>query len=68
MRILSVAWECPYGGYGGLSTFVRNLNPFLAEKSDLVHLCVYGDAPPYPVKIDNYTVFRCGETRIIGVA
>jgi len=64
MRILSVAWECPYGGYGGLSTFIRNLNPYFAEKGDLVHLCVYGDAPPHPVRIENYTVFRCGELRV----
>jgi len=43
MRILSIAWECPYG-YGGLGTFVAKLLPEMTKKYEVTHYCLLGSS------------------------
>lgn len=46
-NILSVAWECPVGGYGGLGTFVAGILPGLANLGhNVTHICLYSGYPP----------------------
>jgi glycosyltransferase involved in cell wall biosynthesis len=46
VRILSVAWECPVGWYGGLGVYVSRLLPEMARGNEVDHYCLHGDAPP----------------------
>jgi len=45
MRILSVAWECPIGWYGGLGVYVSKLLPEMAKGNEVDHYCLHGDVP-----------------------
>jgi glycosyltransferase involved in cell wall biosynthesis len=46
VRILSVAWECPVGWYGGLGVYVSKLLPEMARNHEVDHYCLHGDIPP----------------------
>jgi len=46
VRILSVAWECPVGWYGGLGVYISKLLPEMAKSHEVDHYCLHGDIPP----------------------
>jgi len=46
VRILSIAWECPVGWYGGLGVYVSKLLPEMARNHEVDHYCLHGDIPP----------------------
>ncbi|MEM3415603.1 MAG: glycosyltransferase [Thermoproteota archaeon] len=43
MNILSIAWECPYGWYGGLGKVLSMLLESIDEKHRFYHVCTQGD-------------------------
>jgi len=42
VKILSIAWECPKGYYGGLGAFLSKLLPEMAVYNDVLHICAHG--------------------------
>jgi len=65
VRVLSVAWECPFEPYGGLGVFLSRLLPEMAAEHSVVHYCMHGFfRAVHPVDFHGVRVVRVHEPLI----
>ncbi|MEM1692438.1 MAG: glycosyltransferase family 4 protein [Thermofilaceae archaeon] len=68
MRLVSAAWECPFGFYGGLGTVVSRLLPsFRSLGFDVLHVCTEAHGWGYGFsRFGGAVVFRPEPSRVSG--